>query len=340
MNQEPFFVIGAPRSGTTMLQLALSRHSRIVIPPETAFFTLLKRSWRGQSRHWTWVEKDLQVRVDPPGHRIRPGPVARGHFCRVADAYLERLGRETVTHFGEKTPEHQRRIPGILRTFPEAKFVLIYRDGRDVAASLTKLSWMPSDLYVAFFVWLHYYRIQRRLLQREPQRVICVRYEDLVRNPSAELRLILGFLGLDYEPQVAEGSGNHDGVTQCELTHKARALQAISPDRIGIWRHELPEKKIARLERWGGWALHELGYECVTDGRSVLPPWHFPVLYSRIATDLAVRTLQRKVDELCGTCFYRPNRIARDLPDPEPFIKVSCNTERTDSESSAGMYQA
>jgi hypothetical protein len=52
MSPQYFFVVGAPRSGTTMLQQALNRHSQIAIPPETAFFTLLRRGRAGQRQHW------------------------------------------------------------------------------------------------------------------------------------------------------------------------------------------------------------------------------------------------------------------------------------------------
>lgn len=333
MNLQPFFIIGAPRSGTTMLQLALARHSRVAIPPETHFFTLLLRSFRGQQRHWKRIEKYLRIQLDSPTRRIRPGVEAREHFGRLAKSYLDRMRHLGITHFGEKSPEHQLRIPQILETFPQARFVLIYRDGRDVALSLRKVEWMPNDLYVNFLVWLRYYRIQRRFLQQEPQRVICVRYEDLVQNPKAELRPILEFLGLDYEPQVAEGSGNRAGVRDDEMSYKRRALEPISSNRIGTWTRELTRKEIARLERWGGWALRELHYDCPTEPHGVVLPWYVPWAYGRVATTVGVRTLQRKLDEWLGTSFYWPNQIARDIPPPEPLPERSLEPEKEDVDS-------
>lgn len=308
MKQQPFFVIGAPRSGTTMLQLSLARHTRVVMPPETHFFTLVHRSRRGQKRHWERIERGLQVRVDRPACRIRPGPLARLYFSKFAEAYIDKVNSPNASHFGEKSPEHQLRIPSITKSFPDAKFILIYRDGRDVARSLCKVSWMPNNLYVNFSIWLHYFHIQRRFLQREPHRVICVCYEDLVRNPQRELSTIIEFLGLDYEPAMAEGSGDCGIVRHDELPHKSRALEPISTGRIGTWRRELTHREIARLERWGGWALRELHYECVTKCQRFLPPWHFPNLYGRLAFEAAIRMVKRKTDDLFGTCFYWPNR--------------------------------
>mgnify|MGYP000309579383 CR=1 FL=1 len=313
MIRQPFFIIGAPRSGTTMLQLALGRHSRVAAPPETHFFTLTSRSRRGQRRHWEGLIRKLGIAIDPPPRRIRPGGEAREQFWRIVESYLARVGKESATHVGEKSPEHLLRTAAILETFPEAKFVLIYRDGRDVALSLSKVPWMPRDVRLNFAVWLHYYRVQRGLLREHPQRVICVRYEDLVRQPARELEPVLEFLGLEYEPQVAEGGGNGEAVCPHELSYKARALEPISSGRTEVWKREMSQTQAAGLERWGGWALRELHYEC-TASTSLIPAWELPWVYGRLAGVVALRTLQRKLDEFFGTCFYWPNRIARDIP--------------------------
>lgn len=314
MSEPPFFIVGAPRSGTTMLQMALNRHSRIVIPPETGFFTLVKRSRRGQRRHWSKLASMLGICVDPPDRRIHPGDTAREHFCRIAAAYVHKLGKPNVTHFGEKTPEHMRRLREIIDTFPESKIVVIYRDGRDVALSLTKVDWMPSDIYLNFFVWLYYYRIQRRFLRMHPFRAICVRYEDLVVRPEHSLSIVLDFLGLPYEKEVAEGSGNQDGLPEHHRSFNGRALERISSTRVGNWRRELSPGVIARLERWGGWALRELQYECITDESTRLPLWHYPNLCNRIAFEVLKRECQRRCDEVFNTSFYSGYRVAATLP--------------------------
>ena len=176
-----FFVVGCPRSGTTMLQQALNRHPGVVIPPETAFLTCLLQSHRGQLTHLGQVEQDLGIRLDMPARRVKTESTGRVLFEQIAGKYLARIRRDGVTHFGEKSPEHLRRYSAIRRVFSDARVVLMHRDGRDVALSLSKVPWMPGDLYLGFALWLHYERVAIRAARMFGADLHTVRYENLVR---------------------------------------------------------------------------------------------------------------------------------------------------------------
>ncbi len=256
-----FFILGSPRSGTTMLQLALNRHSRVVVPPETRYFSsFLGHSHRHQLRHVQRLNRDLQIHLPPPLHRINKDEDARKFFEQMASLYLQRLSRTDVTYFGEKSPAHTGQFRRIKEVFPEARILFLYRDGRDVALSLTKVPWMHQDLYVNFTIWLYYYWVLGQAQRCPGLEVLCVKYEELATNPATELRKILGFLDLEYEPAVAEGYGNSEGIPLHEYSWKARALGPITPDRIGLWRQELSEDEILALELLGRNALEPLGY--------------------------------------------------------------------------------
>lgn len=284
-----FFIVGAPRSGTTMLQQALNRHSQIAIPPETAFLTFLTGSARAQRDHLTRINSDLQIQIPMPTRRIGGAEDARSLFCDLARRYVEKIHRPDATHFGEKSPEHQRRLPLLWQTFPGAKVILIHRDGRGVAHSCTKLPWMAPDLYVNFWLWLHYYQIQKRAAAANDPRMLILKYEDLAANPDRELRAVLQFLELPFEDAVVAGHGNRDGIATWELPWKAPALERISTARMETWRRELTHEQIALLERWGGWALRELGYELTTKGDARLPILFYPRLYWKSFVWLATR---------------------------------------------------
>jgi hypothetical protein len=112
--------------------------------------------------------------------------------------------------------------------------LVIYRDGRDVASSLTKVPWMSPDLYVNFVVWLYYYRVVRRAMFGGMPNAHLLRYEDVVSAPEREFRQVLEFLDLPYERAVVEGYGNREGIPERELAWKARALERITTQRIGV----------------------------------------------------------------------------------------------------------
>lgn len=292
-----FFILGCPRSGTTMLQQALNRHSGIVIPPETRYFSsFLGHSHRQQIPHVERLNRDLQIRLPVPPRRIATDEDARNFFEEMASLYVQRLGRTDVSYFGEKSPAHTGRLWRIKEVFPEAKILFLYRDGRDVALSLTKVPWMHRDLFVNFTIWLYYTWILGQAMRCPGLDVLCVKYEDLATNPSRELRTILGFLDLDYEATVAEGHGNSDGIPFHEYSWKARALEPITPDRIGIWRQELSEHETMALERLGRSALESLGYPLTTGGRGALSAG----FYARLSWNL------------CGMAWRLPWRSKLD----------------------------
>ena len=302
-HHQPFFVIGAPGSGTSMLQAALNRLPHIVMVPDTGFFTLLRHSRRKQQIHWSRIEDRLQIRVASPNCRIRAGAGAREQFERIVNAYLDRINCRGITHFGEGSADLQCRIPLIMQTFPEAKLVLIYRDGRDVALNLANVPGTRKSLYGHFLTWLKHYRIQRRFLQQHPQRVFCVRYEDLVRNTGAELQLIIEFLGVDCDPGIAERCDNQEGNPDRELSGKNNVREAANP--CGSCP-DLSLRELMYLERWGGWALRELHYECAAEIRGLLPSWQIPMIYGRFAFEAAAQMLERRPNEQARTCFINP----------------------------------
>jgi hypothetical protein len=271
-----FFIIGCPRSGTTMLQQALNRHSQVVLPPETKFFfSFLGHSRVRQLRHLERLDADLGIRLPRPAARLSSAEEGRAFYEEMARQYISRLGKRDVVWFGEKTPEHTGHLPRIRELFPDAKILVLHRDGRDVALSLTHVPWMSPDLYVNFLVWLYYDWVLRDAKANPSPDLLFIRYEDIVAAPSRELGKVLRFLDLPVEPAVADGWGNREGVPEREYPWKRRALEKITPDRVGLFRRELTSEQIGVLERLGGHALAPLGYPLLTDGKRPLPHGFF-----------------------------------------------------------------
>ncbi|HWG46572.1 MAG TPA: sulfotransferase [Gemmataceae bacterium] len=308
-----FFILGCPRSGTTMVQQALNRHSRIAIPAETKFFfSFVGHPRESQLRHIERLNADLNIQLPAPPARIVTEAEGRAFYELMAQQYVERSPKKDITYFGEKTPEHTGHLPRIRQMFPEAKIVILYRDGRDVAASLTRMPWMSSSLYANFAVWLYYHWVIQRVKERDSSNLYFARYEDIVADPRRQMRGILRFLDLPYEPAVAEGEGNREGIPVREYAWKKRALRKISPERIGVFRQELDAGQIEVLERLGKHALSSLGYSLLTGGDKPLPLSFFVKLsydLSRFALRLPWHSVLREL--VCRLSFGgRPAPLA------------------------------
>src|SRR5262249_55462196 len=151
------FIVGCPRSGTTMVQQALNRHSQIVIPPETAYFNL----FLGPLGYARWTQRrflkhlvaDLEIDLPVPARRVHTAEDARAFYAQLLALSLARLGRKEVAYVGDKTPQHLLVLPRVMKVFPAAKILVIYRDGRDVALSLSKFPRAPADPYAGFALW-------------------------------------------------------------------------------------------------------------------------------------------------------------------------------------------
>src|SRR6516225_3590953 len=108
---EKFFIVGCPRSGTTMVQQGLNRHSQIVIPPETKFFfSFVGHSKGGQARHVQRLHRDLKISLPEPKRAVRSISETRWYFDTMARLYVQRLNKPDTACFGEKTPEHTSRL--------------------------------------------------------------------------------------------------------------------------------------------------------------------------------------------------------------------------------------
>jgi len=281
------FVVGATRSGTTLLRLMLDAHPQLAIPSETHFIPELvgARDKHGASReqmlelmvnHRRWGDFGIEpeeleaawAQVDPLN-----GPDAVRAFFHL---YADKLGKPDA-RWGDKTPGYVKSMREIQTYLPEARFVHLIRDGRDVALSVLKQQWGPQTVEAAAEKW------RSRVLRGRAQQPYLgfymeVKFEDLVLHTERELRRICEFVELDFDPAML---GYHE-TAEKRLQEKARALprahgeaqsaekrlashaktfEPPNPDLIGTWRHKMSPEDRASYESLAGDLLAELGYE-------------------------------------------------------------------------------
>lgn len=280
------FVVGVGRSGTTLLRLMLDAHPQLSIPPETGF--LLPFLWPGGGEvpgsraellatvtgFHTWPDFGITTGEYERGlARIEPFDPAEGVrlFYRL---YAARHGKAL---WGDKTPAYGPCLEGLHRLLPEARFIHIFRDGRDVALSLRQVWFAPArDAAGLGRYWVERFAEIRRAGRRVPY-YLEVRYEDLVCAPRRTLEAICRFLALPYHPALeahSEGAarrlaevgdqqlpGGRIIRRETRLFQQRHAVSPLDPSLIGRFRREMTLWERREVEGEAGRLLFELGYE-------------------------------------------------------------------------------
>ncbi len=284
------FIVGSPRSGTTLLRFMLDAHPDLAIPPETGFIVPASRFIvRGDALRKAFFHTVTHFPFDAPNWadfgldqqaywrellQIKPFSVSQGLRC-FYQTYASRFGK---SRWGDKTPEYGRYLKHIAPLLPEAHFIHLIRDGRDAALSLRHLWFAPgTDIGSLARHWRHNVLTTRRQGAR-CRSYLEVRYEDLISDSSAVLRQICDFIHLSYRPametyyqKVPERLAEHqtrwrpDGtalVTQAQRIQQQRLTQT-PPDasRIFNWKREMPLAEQQQFEAIAGDVLKTLGYD-------------------------------------------------------------------------------
>jgi len=281
------FIVGAPRSGTTMLRFMLDSHSALAIPPETGFaaqiataepnskedFYNLVTTFPPDAPAWgDFGVAAVEFWNELAGiHPFTPGEALRTFYRLYAKA-------QGKTRYGDKTPIYCHHLKQIEQILPEACFIHIIRDGRDTALSLRTLWFAPArDMASLARYWVSLVRsaIEAGRTCRAYKEV---RYEDLVRDPEPQLQAICDFVGLDFEPEMLrywertphrlkEHKARRGGNGETIVTHEQRVdqqrltMECPRQDRVLRWKSEMREDERRHFEEYAGDLLKELGYE-------------------------------------------------------------------------------
>ena len=278
----PIFVLGCPRSGTTLLQLMLHAHPRIAMPPETRFVITAYEGRNGLGdlrseasrrvladsivRDPATLFGDLGLDADEVAGEITGGPPTLGSAIGIVfRAYARRFGKP---RWGDKRPGYYQYVPALARMFPDAQFVHLIRDGRDCVASLLRMPWFRQDIYAAVCTWTEAIDSGRRAARSLPADAYYeLRYEDLVADPAGQLAKLCDFLGEDYDPAMAEPHRvSGDTLPERQVWHSAtRAEVRAAPS--GTWQERLEPGQVALCERAMSGRLRSLGYEIAGSAR-------------------------------------------------------------------------
>jgi Sulfotransferase family len=279
------FVVGVSRSGTTLLRLMLDSHPDMAIPPETHFIPAAilacRRSLRRRRAFMKavtsapfWLDNHLDEDELRAGiHRLNSFSV--GAALRVFyKLYAKERGK---TRWGDKTPFYVRRMRDIQMVLPEARFIHLIRDGRDVALSLKDLWFGPNSIEETAAHWVSAIENARR---QSPalSGYLEIRYEALILQTETTLKKICDFIDLPWSPAMLDYhlsaeerlkemvqplNLNDERVIQAEERKAIHKMTSQPPrnDRIGVWKTEMDTSNLSRFDSIAGHMLRELGYD-------------------------------------------------------------------------------
>jgi len=272
-----FFIVGTSRSGSTLLQSMLNSHGDITIPPETHFFHscegLFKKHRKANCEKRfrkelieLWCREktrvgDLQlceVRLKKFASELelhKPCELYNLHLT----LYRKIRGKEVV---GEKTPKHILHTEEILKVFPKAKIISLFRDPRAVAHSEMCVKFGSPSVFVTSRRWRKYVKKHHYLSQRlSDKQYVTLRYCDLIRNTKPELERLCEFLGTEFnESMLNYHKREEKGFTEQEMSWKNETLEPLKKNKNSEWRAALTEHEISIIEATAGKYLASLRY--------------------------------------------------------------------------------
>jgi LPS sulfotransferase NodH len=282
--KRPVFVLGSPRSGTTLLyHMLLSAGGFADYRSESKVFDLLAprfgdlhiaRNKQKMLDFWFQTRMFDVSALDRDKFRqqILNECKTAGDFLRI---FMERIAiAQNVDRWAECTPEHLQYLPWIKRELPDALIIHIIRDGRDVALSLQKQGWVhpfprhrDNSLLVAGLFWEWLVGKGRQLGSALGPDYMEVHYENLLLDPRATLAKLGRFIDhdLDYD-QIQRTAIGSVSKPNTSFTDEYREG---SFDPVGRSRTSLSSVELAAFESLLGPFLKELNYQLTPDSPRV-----------------------------------------------------------------------
>ncbi|MBB4659087.1 sulfotransferase family protein [Parvularcula dongshanensis] len=291
----PVFVVGAGRSGTTLMRTMLAAHPVFAVPTETHYMKLAYAHGAGSREapedfdaFWSELRQSRNVRntgidldrlltvIDEDGERS-----FKSCFAALLSVHASEHGK---TRAGEKTPGHYRYLERLLDWFPKAVVIFLHRDPHATVASALKSPWVTEQLRPGRLAaplmrrslavhtadrTVDWRDAARSIMRwRDDDRVVPVSYASLVKAPEAELQRVCDRLGETFDSAMLT---QRTAVPRSQATaetawrgwigeHEDRAARPVSSDALERWREELAPWQVAMIEGYCEDEMRALSY--------------------------------------------------------------------------------
>lgn len=277
-----FFIIGRPRSGTTMLRMLFEAHPSVIVPPESPYILNLYKKY-GKTKLWDeatirafgedvfaqryfnkWlIDKETLIArlLEGKGEQSFETMVKR-----IGLVYTSVYDKQEITLIGDKNPGYSLFINRIHKLFPEAKIIHLVRDYRDNYLSLVNVNFEVPIVPLVVYRWKFALRQANKLRKKHPDLIYSLRYEDLAADPEKHFREVCRFMDIEFDPAVltfhekkTEFESAYAGSNEIKVIHKS-LLNPISTSRMDMWKTKMSEREIKLADMVAGKTAEKAGY--------------------------------------------------------------------------------
>ena len=276
-----FFIIGRPRTGTTLLRSLFDAHPNVQIPWECQFILNLYPKY-GKLEHWNtgtlerfytdllgqwqfsaWNIDHAKLQSDL---QACEGEISYAMVCQVV--YLNHISfytKETIHLIGDKNHGYTIYTHRLKKLFPDAKFVYILRDYRDTYQSVKNVDFELPVVSVVVFKWKYFYKKALQASKKCPDSFYFIRYEDLVTDPVIHLRKLCEFLDIPFVPGVFDfykmkEKAEEKYPADILQKHHKSLFNPVNTSRIGLWEKSMSERQIRIADHVAGKLADQAGY--------------------------------------------------------------------------------
>jgi hypothetical protein len=268
-----FFIMGRPRSGTTLLSTLFDAHPNVKIPPEFPIMLPLYQEFRKVKvwdeqmirsfvafifQHNVFIHRTLEnLKIDREAFTaelmtLKNRGTIQDFLKKVNEQGFSVFPKQEILMVGDKNPVYSIYTERFLKIFPDARFICIIRDYRDNFVSMRKLSDLKLEapiLTLQVYRWRYVAKLFLRCRKRYPERFRIIRYEDLVTNKSEVIADLCNFIGIPFDPSVFDFYKKKE---ETERTYNnplverfhGSLMNPVNTGRMETWKKELTPDQI------------------------------------------------------------------------------------------------
>lgn len=261
-NHEQLFIIGAPRSGTTYLA-SLLENSRFKTPIETHYIIKYKKKLDkyeplSKQKNLSKLVNDISKERPVRQHNKNLDIIKANQQISSSNTYYQvvnEINTALVDNqknccWGDKTPHYLRELETLIEMFPDAYYIFIVRDGRDVALSLLEKPWGPNNLLSCATYWRDLnekFITHHRKIPEE--KLLFIKYEELISKLPEHINKIFEFINEEKET----------------LDKVLKSFTEPKRNNSNKWKKKLSSKQQETFESQASSVLKWFDYECVYD---------------------------------------------------------------------------